>query len=282
MDNIILVDSSYTSFHRFFATMRWFSLAKKEEYKKYKDDKNYDWSTNEIFFEKYKKMYLESIIKLVTKKNFDNSIIIFCLDCKQDNIWRNKYKDDYKGGRQDLSLKYNFKKVFKKTYENYIPKLVKENGNIFLIKKNHIEADDIIALCTRYIRHKHPEKYIYLISGDQDFYQLGYDNLYFADYKKKDLLQFTKKEAKNQLYLKVINGDCSDNIPSIFPKELKIPNKRRKLIRESKKELVKYLKEYPQANKIYKLNKFLIDFKNIPKKYHSNIYKRIKFILKTT
>ena len=52
-----------------------------------------------------------------------------------------------------------------------------------------------------------------------------------------------------------------------FQKELKISNKRRKLIRESKKELIKYLREYPESNKIYKLNKFLIDFKNIPKKF---------------
>lgn len=281
MDNIILVDTSYTSFHRFFATMRWFSLAKKDIFKEHKNNKNYDWSLNEIFFEKYKKMYLDSIIKLVSKKVFDNSFVVFCLDCKQINIWRNKYKDDYKGGRQDLSEKYNFKNVFKKTYEEHIPSLVKNNGNIFSIKKNKIEADDIIALCTKYIRHKHPNKKIYLISGDQDFYQLGYDNLYFADYKKKDLLQFTKKEAKKQLYLKIVTGDCSDNIPSIFPKDLKIPLKRRKMIKENKKELVKYLKEYPQANKIYKLNKLLIDFKNIPKEYHNYVYKKIKNILKS-
>ena len=38
MNNIILVDSSYTSFHRFFATMRWFSLAKKEIYQEHKND----------------------------------------------------------------------------------------------------------------------------------------------------------------------------------------------------------------------------------------------------
>ncbi len=282
MNNIILVDSSYTSFHRFFATMRWFSLAKKEIYQEHKNDNKYDWSTNEIFFEKYKKMYLDSIIKLVSKKVFDNSVVVFCLDCKQSNIWRNNYKDDYKGGRQDLSEKYNFKNVFKKTYEEHIPSLIKNNGNIFSIKKNKIEADDIIALCTRYIKCKYPSKKIYLVSGDQDFYQLGYDNLYFADYKKKDLIQFTKKEAKNQLYLKIINGDCSDNIPSIFPKELKISNKRRKMIREDNKELIKYLKEYSEAKKIYKLNKFLIDFKNIPKEYHKSIYKKIKQILKST
>ena len=29
--NVILVDSSYTSFYRFFATFRWFTMAKKEE-----------------------------------------------------------------------------------------------------------------------------------------------------------------------------------------------------------------------------------------------------------
>ena len=28
--------------------------------------------------------------------------------------------------------------MFLKTYENHIPKLVKENKNIFLLKKNHI------------------------------------------------------------------------------------------------------------------------------------------------
>ena len=65
MENIILVDSSYTSFHRFL-TMRWFSLAKKKNIKNIKMIKN-DWSTNEIFFEKYK-MHLDSIMKLLTKK----------------------------------------------------------------------------------------------------------------------------------------------------------------------------------------------------------------------
>jgi len=33
MNNIILVDTSYTNFHRFYATLRWYSFANKEEYK---------------------------------------------------------------------------------------------------------------------------------------------------------------------------------------------------------------------------------------------------------
>ena len=38
MKNIILVDTSYTNFHRFYATLRWYSFAHKDEYKKNTDD----------------------------------------------------------------------------------------------------------------------------------------------------------------------------------------------------------------------------------------------------
>ena len=53
--NIILVDSSYTSFYRFFATKVWYGLAHKEEYKEIKEqgEQSYNWLTNEIFMEKY-------------------------------------------------------------------------------------------------------------------------------------------------------------------------------------------------------------------------------------
>jgi len=46
---LILIDTSYTSFYRFFATIRWFSFAFPEEFKELKSDNKYDWSKNEIF-----------------------------------------------------------------------------------------------------------------------------------------------------------------------------------------------------------------------------------------
>ena len=241
MNNIILVDSSYTSFHRFFATLRWFSFAKKEEYKEHKDDPKYDWSKNDIFIEKYKKMYLESIKKLVTPKVFNNSIIIFCLDAPQESLWRNDLMECYKGERIDLTKKHNFKPTFTFTYKKLIPDLVKNNKNILMMKHAKMEADDIIALCTRYIRKKHQDKTVYLVSGDNDFLQLGYDNLFFADYKK-NLIKLSREEAKEALEQKIINGDCSDNIPSIFPKDEKISNKERKEIRENKQKEKNILK----------------------------------------
>ena len=275
--NIILVDSSYTSFYRFFATLRWMSMANKDIYKEHKDDKLYDWSKNKIFIEKYRKMYLESIIRLVKRKVYKDSILIFCLDAPQESLWRKELMVCYKGKRTDLSKKNNFKPTFKLTYNEIIPELVKNNKNIYSMKKSRMEADDIIALCSRYIRIKYPDRKVYLISGDQDFYQLGYDNLYILDYKKKKILNMNRKEAKKELLLKIINGDCSDNIPSIFLKETS--NKKRKEIRESKDKLKQYLKDNKKVRKQYKKNKKLIDFKYIPKKYKKSIYKKIKNLI---
>ena len=281
MENIILVDSSYTSFYRFFATLRWFSFSNKEEFKKYKDDPKYDWSKNEIFIEKYKKMYLESIIKLIGKKTFNKSKLIFCLDTPKEQIWRSKLIDDYKGERADLSEKRNFKTTFKITYNELIPNLIKDNPNkIYSMRVPELEADDLIALFVRYIRSKKLDKEVYLVSGDEDFLQLGYDKLNFVNYKKKKVFKLTEEEASKSLLNKIICGDSSDNIKCIFPKDKKlVSNKMRKLIKESEVELQKYLKLNKDANDKFNLNKKLIDFKNIPKKYVSKVNKLIKEIV---
>ena len=264
MNNLILVDASYTSFYRFFATLRWFSLNQPDFFKEKKTDVKYDWSQNEIFIEKYEKMYLESIVKLVGKKEFNNSKVIFCLDSPKNDLWRTKLMDTYKGDRADLSLKNNFKPTFKLTYDKFIPNLVEiYPGKIFSIRVDKMEADDIIAVIC-----KHLEKVkikIVLVSGDQDFLQLGRENLHFIDYKKKTFLSLNKDEAKEKLKDKILNGDCSDNICSIFPKDKKILSlKDRKELISDNTKLNKYLEENPDIKKKYELNQKLIDFDFIP------------------
>lgn len=275
-NNVILIDSSYTSFYRFFATKTWYSMAFKEEFKEIKDLKNYNWLENKDFIEKYEKMYLESIKKLVTPKVFNDSFIVFARDPPQDTIWRNEETCGYKDGRQDLTEKHNFKPVFKFTYQTLIPKWTTENENMIEIKQDNIEADDIIALTCKYVKEKFKDKDIYIVSGDEDFLQLGDSDVFFAQYKKKKVFQLTKEEASLSLIKKIIEGDCSDNIPSIF-KGKRIKNKKELI--DDPKLLEKYLEENPEIKKKFLSNQKLIDFKNIPKKYSNKFKKTVKDII---
>ena len=276
--NIILVDTSYTTFHRFFATIRWFSFSNKDIFKEHKDDNTFDWSQEPLFIEKYTKMYLEAIINLVGKNIYLNSIVIFCQDAPQDTLWRHEFAECYKGNRVDLSEKYNFKPTFKYTYDTLIPKIIKENKNIYSMLIPKMEADDLIALSAKYIKYKRPNKITYIISGDNDFLQLGHDKLYIADYKKDNLIHLTKIEAREALRMKIVSGDCSDNIPSIFIDQ-KINNKIKKLVRENKEEMKKFLAENEKSKNQYNKNKKIISFKYIPKHFRKPVYKKIKTIV---
>jgi 5'-3' exonuclease len=279
--SLILVDASYTSFYRFFATLRWFSLNQPDFYKEKKQDINYDWSKNEIFIEKYEKMYLESIIKLLGKKIYNNCKLIFCMDTPKENVWRFELLPTYKGDRCDLSAKNNFKPTFNETYNKFIPKLIKNNPNkIFKLRLDKLEADDIIAGICRYYEKINPELNIYLISGDQDFLQLGRPNLFFLDYKKnKKPVILSKIEAQYALKLKILNGDCSDNISSIFPKDKKILSlAKKKEIIENNTKLIEYLDENSDIKKKYELNQKLICFDFIPKQLQNNIIKEFKLL----
>ena len=275
-NNVILIDTSYTSFYRFFATKTWYSMAHKDEFKEIKDLKNYNWLENKIFIEKYEKMYLDSIKKLVSAKVFKDSFVIFARDPPQQTIWRMDEKCDYKDGRQDLTEKHNFKPVFKHTYEKLIPGWVNDNDNFIMIKQEKIEADDIIALSCKYIQSKFQNKSIYIVSGDEDFLQLGNDNVYFAQYKKKKVFQLSKEEAALALVKKIVEGDCSDNIPSIF-KGKRVKNKK-DLINDPSL-LQDYLNENPEIKEKFLKNQKLIDFNFIPKKHISKFNASMKKLI---
>lgn len=267
---IILVDTSYTSFYRFFATIRWFGFAYPDEFKELKADPKYDWKTNKIFIAKYEKMYLDSIIKLVKKKVWDKSDVLFCMDSPKADLWRTQLHCDYKGDRADLSLKTDFKPTFDYTYNTMIPNFIKMHPNIKSLRVEKMEADDLIAIICMEMKDKQPNRPIYLVSGDEDFLQLGRPNLTFINYKVKKPFVLTEEESAKALRNKFINGDVSDCIPSIFPKGKK--NKKKEIL-ESDAKLNEYLESNPDAKKQYEFNKKMIDFRNIPKLYYNKVVK---------
>ena len=183
--------------------------------------------------------------------------IFACWDEKPD-YQRNDRKDlfsDYKGNRSsDTSPHQNNEKIKKFLYTLGIP-------SIFPRK---LEADDVIATICNYLKTK-PEQKIYIISGDEDFKQLGRQNLYFINFKTKKLLELTIDEAKIILHKKILLGDKSDCIKSIFPP--KFSTKTKKIILESIEEFNIFIKTNKDIEKRYNENVKLIDFNSIPKIY---------------
>jgi 5'-3' exonuclease len=268
---LILIDTSYTSFYRFFATLKWMSMSQPDEYKEHKANKKYDWSQNKIFIEKYEKMYLESIVKLVKKKTMKNSKIIFCMDSTRSTLWRTEIDSKYKGERADLSLKTDFKPTFNYTYNEIIPKILKENDNISAMKVDKCEADDIIAVITMEEKKKNPNREIIIVSGDNDFLQLGRPNVKFINYKTKKYVEYTEEEAKLLLHEKILLGDKSDNIESILSNNKVLSASKRKELLTDINKFNDYAKDNKKLQDAYTYNKKMIDFNFIPKKYYDKM-----------
>lgn len=261
---LILIDTSYTLFYRFYATIRWYSFKYPEEFNKLKNNKEYDWYENELFKEKFEKLYLESIIKACGKKVFNNSDIILCAD--SSNNWRVELFCDYKASRKK-NIKYNFENMFNYSYNTIIPNILKYNKNIKYIKIQNIEADDIIGCICINLKENKLYDNIYIFSGDDDFLQLGRENIIFINFKNKK--QLTETEAYYALQKKIILGDKSDCINGILSKGKK--NKDELL--KNKEVLKEYLLLNPEINKKYIFNDMIINFDKIPLKYYNQIIK---------
>jgi 5'-3' exonuclease len=259
--NLILIDTSYTLFHRYFATLKWLSMAHSLIYKEYINDINYNWLENNIFIEKYEKLYLEGIKKLIGKRIYKNSNIIFCMDSPRNQIWRTTdLKNNYKSTRFDMKKKTNFMPTFKYTYNTIIPNILK-NENTYSLRINKLEADDLIGIICKYLENN-TNLYIYILSGDKDFLQLGKNNLFFINFKNKNPIELSSYEAMMALHKKILLGDKSDNISTIFPSRFSHEIKNKLL--DSIELFNEFIKTNPEIELKYKQNSELINFNNIP------------------
>jgi len=254
--NYLLIDTSYVIFFRYYATLRWYEYAYKDE----KFDKDYDWSNNEIFLNKFKTKFFDTISKIIKKYNIKDEAIIFCRDCPRINIWRNKYYEDYKSDRinQDNN---NIGKFFRIVYDEILPNLIKER-NFKILNHDKLEGDDIIYLTKKHIQEKNLNyKNIIIITNDYDLLQIIDDTTILINLKEKILNEKSDGSPEIDLSLKIICGDKSDNIPSCFKKCGK--KTALKLIKDNNLLLNK-LRENPQSLNRYAINKMIIDLCNIP------------------
>ena len=255
-DTFIFIDGSYFCFYRYHSLITWWKNAHPSEIDVLENP--YE---NETFVSKFEKTFIENIQKIPIALKIDkqNPTIIIGKDCKREKIWRNKYFPNYKINRttDDGFMGGPF---FKMAYDN---NLFIQGGAKYILKHPNLEADDCIAISVKFLLKMKPTSNIYIITSDKDYLQLAQDNvkLYNLGFKKLTEQKSSMGNAKCDLFCKILTGDISDNIPSVFPK---CGPKTAMKYYTNNELLEKKLKESEKYRITYELNKKIIDFNNIP------------------
>jgi 5'-3' exonuclease len=252
----IFVDGSYYNFYRYYALTNWWKNA-------YPDEPLDDPFQNEMFVEKFKKTHVENLLQMPKKLKIDkkiNPILIVGRDCKRENIWRNELFPQYKANRANGQENGFMGGPFFKMA--YAEGLFEKGGAKAILKHPKLEADDCIALSVKLLVNRYPQCHIYIITSDRDYLQLNAHNvdLYNLTYKNIAENKSSTGNARDDLEIKIIMGDTSDNIPSVFPKCG--PKTAQKCI-EDPEFFKKKMNDNPEYYKQYELNKKLVDFDNI-------------------
>tara|TARA_B110000438_G_C15777394_1_gene634689 strand:+ start:820 stop:1596 length:777 start_codon:yes stop_codon:yes gene_type:complete len=254
MTNYIIIDGSYFVFYRFHALLAWWRL-------KHKDAPINNPIENEEFVEKFKKLFVEKIQMIPKALSIENPVIIIGKDCPRSDIWRNEHLNSYKGNRAKNNV---IKPFFKMAYGG----LFQEVSDKILYHKK-LEADDCIGIATKhYLENK--ENKITIITSDTDYLQLVGERVEIYNAKMKPIrtVKNSTMNADMDLFVKIIMGDKSDNIPPVFPQ------KRGKAKAKQYYNEPEFFKEELKIYNVedaYKRNKLLIDFSEIPIIYQKEI-----------
>jgi 5'-3' exonuclease len=257
--NVLLIDTSYFIFYRYFAVFNWYKLSQKNEI----DVPNI---LNDVaFMEKYTKLFKDNIKKLTKKYDISLENVVFVKDCCRENIWRYKHYEAYKKTRDDKLRTFNGD-IFKYSYGTLLPAIVAEMG-VQMCEYDTAEADDIIAIFAQKL-YMETDVNITIITNDNDYVQLANERVKLMNLKGVDLTLRAKHSPQTYLELKIILGDKSDNIPAVFDK---CGEKKALIYAENNEELLKKLSANSVWKQRYDLNKLLIDFKMIPEDIRQNV-----------
>ena len=292
--NLLVIDTSYYIFHRYYATLKWYTYYVQGKQTTFVDSddeshgatdaketsvKTIDYDnlhTNAEFIGFFKKHFLQDLEKLKKRWGVNTANIVFCKDCSRETIWRNAHHTSYKGTR-----------VVAKSF----------NGEIFPIFYNiiineykclslpQLEADDVVYLLVNKLlpplaqENPNPfQKQIIVITNDNDYLQMRRPNLQIYNLIGNGLNLETRSKGAPEydLLLKVIMGDTSDNIQAICAKMG--PKTAAKIANMSETERNAWIAaKGPACIAAYENNKRMVDFRNIPADLQNMFYDNFKF-----
>jgi 5'-3' exonuclease len=228
---VILVDTSYWLYYRFFALRNWYKkvyptvVAGNPNF-----DTEHDWLKDQIFMDKYRKLFIENIKVLSKKYKTIMQNVVFCLDCSYKDIWRNSHTTEYKANRPESLKKKQFNSfnVFSYIKKDYLPILQVKYG-IKILYNSRCEADDVIGQFAPFlIANGVPA--VYIIANDNDYMQICNDKIIMikgglsnspTSNSSSTISNTLEGDGKLYLLRKILIGDVSDNIrPCIVNKIL--------------------------------------------------------------
>jgi 5'-3' exonuclease len=251
MQHYIFVDGSYFCFYRFFALKQWWRNAFPEEALDLE---------NPVFVDKFRKTFVETLQQLPKKLKLPKGqpvTLVVGKDCKREQIWRTELYPMYKATRASVD---GVKTFFQLVYEE---DLFHAGGATQILAHPRLEADDCIALAVKRLCAERPDCQVVIITSDHDYLQLNCPQVRLVNLAFKPM-QSDTGDAARDLQLKILMGDVSDNIPSVFPKcGLKTALK----CLDDTAFLEKKMANHPQHYAQRKLNETLVDFNCIPEEY---------------
>lgn len=267
---IMLIDTSYYVFYRYFATYNW---CKKQNERLTVDTVMDD----DLFISKYCKMFEKTLVELCkSNKVNEYSNVVFIKDCPRDKIWRHAHINGYKETRDDKSNTFN-RNVFAYTYQTIIPNLEQKYG-VQVFGHDNLEADDVAAIVAKQIMDAYNTELV-IITNDNDYIQLhthtNASKLRITNLQGKHICERVGCEPNVYIQMKKILGDKSDNIPSIMRK---CGEKTALKYATNNALLVELFKNNDLAKQQFDLNERMVDFHFIPEDLRNAVVDRLEFL----
>lgn len=277
-NNYILIDGSYFIFYRYYALNVWWSHQtamggdpppQEELPHSHAHGGSGQMGLPPEFIEKFKSTFVSKIHDIDKKLKLKNTIKYVGKDCRRSDIWRTALYPEYKGTR-DSTTTFLGAPLFKMVYDE---QLYEKAGVQQILSYPSLEADDCIALMTKHLYKTEPDAHIWIIASDMDYLQITNDRIHLYDLKFKNICDKSSGDPLEDLFCKIVAGDKSDNIPSVFKKcGIKTAQKYFK----DRDLFAKKLAADKEAQEIYKLNTTLVDFNCIPTELVEGYSKLIK------
>ena len=169
---VILVDTSYWLYYRFFALRAWYKKAFPDPTRAPNFDMEHNWLDDAVFMPKFRKLFIDNIKTLVRKYKTIMTNVVFCLDCSYKDIWRNALTTEYKATRPESLKKKGFNSfnVFAYMKKDYLPELQVQYG-VKILYNPRCEADDVIGHMAPFLVGRGVSS-VYIIANDNDYMQI--------------------------------------------------------------------------------------------------------------